>query len=135
MSNLKQVAAVAVRRQASGKLEVLLVTSRETRRWVVPKGWPWPEVPDHEAAAAEAWEEAGVRGRILADRLGVYTYDKRRDGSRLAVDVVAYLLEVSDEESIWPEMDERQRAWFNLAEAAQAVEEPELKALLLSLDA
>jgi 8-oxo-dGTP pyrophosphatase MutT (NUDIX family) len=135
MSNLKQVAAVAVRRQVSGKLEVLLVTSRETRRWVVPKGWPWPEVPDHEAAAAEAWEEAGVRGRILADRLGVYTYDKRRDGSRLAVDVVAYLLEVSDEESIWPEMDERQRAWFNLAEAAQAVEEPELKALLLSLDA
>jgi 8-oxo-dGTP pyrophosphatase MutT (NUDIX family) len=135
MSNLKQVAAVAVRRQVSGKLEVLLVTSRETRRWVVPKGWPWPEVPDHEAAAAEAWEEAGVRGRVLADRLGVYTYEKRRDGSHLAVDVVAYLLEVSDEESIWPEMDERQRAWFNLAEAAQAVEEPELKALLLSLDA
>ena len=103
MPNLKQIAAVAVRRRASGKLEVLLVTSRETHRWVVPKGWPWPNVSDHEAAAAEAWEEAGVRGDIRADKLGSFTYDKRRDGEFVAVDVVAYLLEVTDEEPIWPE--------------------------------
>ena len=77
---------------------MLLVTSRETRRWIVPKGWPWPEVPDHEAAAAEAWEEAGVRGRILADELGTYTYDKQRDGILLTVEVVVYLLEVTEEE-------------------------------------
>ena len=70
MPNSNQVAAIPVRRRADGNLEVLLVTSRETRRWIVPKGWPWPEVSDHEAAAAEAWEEAGVRGRILADKLG-----------------------------------------------------------------
>src|SRR6476619_1679562 len=127
MSNLKQVAAVAVRRQASGKLEVLLVTSRETRRWVVPKGWAWPEVPDHEAAAAEAWEEAGVRGRILADELGAYPYDKRRDGILLTVRVIADLLEVTEEERTWPEMHERERAWFSLAAAAEAVVEPELK--------
>ena len=83
MPNLNQVAAIPVRRRGDGNLEVLLVTSRETRRWIVPKGWPWPEVSDHEAAAAEAWEEAGVRGRILADELGAYTYDKQRDRARV----------------------------------------------------
>ena len=72
MPNSNQVAAIPVRRQDDGKLEVLLVTSRETRRWIVPKGWPWPEVSDHEAAAAEAWEEGGVRGRILPDKLGTF---------------------------------------------------------------
>ena len=87
MPNSNQVAAIPVRRRDDGNLEVLLVTSRETRRWIVPKGWPWPEVSDHEAAAAEAWEEAGVRGRILADGLGTYTYDKQRDGTLLSVDV------------------------------------------------
>jgi 8-oxo-dGTP pyrophosphatase MutT (NUDIX family) len=134
MPNLNQVAAIPVRRRGDGNLEVLLVTSRETRRWIVPKGWPWPEVSDHEAAAAEAWEEAGVRGRILADELGTYTYDKQRDGTLLSVDVIVYLLEVTDEERIWPEMDERERAWFSPAAAAEAVVEPELKALLHTLD-
>ncbi len=59
-----QVAAIPVRKSAEGQLEVLLVTTRETQRWVVPKGWPLPRRPDHEAAANEAWEEAGVRGTI-----------------------------------------------------------------------
>jgi 8-oxo-dGTP pyrophosphatase MutT (NUDIX family) len=134
MPNLNQVAAIPVRRRGDGNLEVLLVTSRETRRWIVPKGWPWPEVSDHEAAAAEAWEEAGVRGRVLADELGTYTYDKQRDGTLLSVDVIVYLLEVTDEERIWPEMDERERAWFSPAAAEEAVVEPELKTLLHALD-
>jgi len=134
MPNLNQVAAIPVRRRGDGNLEVLLVTSRETRRWIVPKGWRWPEVSDHEAAAAEAWEEAGVRGRVLADELGTYTYDKQRDGTLLSVDVIVYLLEVTDEERIWPEMDERERAWFSPAAAAEAVVEPELKTLLHALD-
>jgi 8-oxo-dGTP pyrophosphatase MutT (NUDIX family) len=133
-ATLKQVAAIPVRRHDDGKLEVLLVTSRETRRWVVPKGWPWADVPDHEAAAAEAWEEAGVRGRILSERLGTFTYDKRREGVFLTVDVVVYLLEVTEEKHIWPEMEERQRAWFSPVAAAQAVAEPELKALLYGLE-
>jgi 8-oxo-dGTP pyrophosphatase MutT (NUDIX family) len=135
MPNSNQVAAIPVRRQDDGKLEVLLITSRETRRWVVPKGWRWPEVPDHEAAAAEAWEEAGVRGRILTDKLGSFTYDKRLDGILLTVDVVVYLLEVTEEEHTWPEMEERQRAWFSPAAAAQAVVEPELQVLLHTLEA
>ena len=135
MPSSSQVAAIPVRRQDDGKLEVLLVTSRETRRWIVPKGWPWPEVSDHEAAAAEAWEEGGVRGRILPDKLGTFSYDKRRDGILLTVDVVVYVLEVTEEEHTWPEMEERQRAWFSPAAAAKAVMEPELKALLHTLEA
>jgi 8-oxo-dGTP pyrophosphatase MutT (NUDIX family) len=135
MPNLHQVAAIPVRRSGDGNLEVLLVTSRETRRWIIPKGWPWPEVSDHEAAAAEAWEEAGVRGRVLTDKLGTFTYDKRRDDILLTVEVVVYLLEVTEEEHTWPEMEERQRAWFSPAAAAQAVVEAELQVLLHTLEA
>jgi 8-oxo-dGTP pyrophosphatase MutT (NUDIX family) len=113
---------------------VLLITSRETRRWVIPKGWPWPGIPDYEAAAAEAWEEAGVRGNVAVDHIGTFNYSKTRGGDALSVDVVVYLLEVTQEEQSWPEMDERQRAWFSPAAAAQAVAEQELKSLLQSLD-
>ena len=77
MERKKQVAALPVRQDASGKLLVLLVTSRETRRLVIPKGWPWPGVKDHKAAAEEAREEAGILGKIAKKPLGSYTYDKR----------------------------------------------------------
>ena len=129
-----QVGAVPIRRRTTGEIEVLLVTSRETRRWVIPKGWPWPGVSDPEAAAAEAWEEAGVRGNVVVKQMGTFTYNKRRDGDILTVDVVVYLLEVTEEEPAWPEMDERQRAWFTPAAAAQVVAEQELRALLHTLD-
>ena len=75
-----------------------------------------------------------MRGRILAERLGTFTYDKRREGIFFTVDVVVYLLEVTEEKHIWPEMEERQRAWFSPVAAAQAVVEPELKALLYGLE-
>lgn len=128
-----QVGAVPIKRRTTGEIEVLLITSRETRRWVIPKGWPWPGVSDPEAAAAEAWEEAGVRGNIVVNQMGTFTYDKRRDGVILTVDVVVYLLEVTEEEPAWPEMDKRRRAWLSPAAAARAVAEQELKALLHSL--
>ena len=75
-----------------------------------------------------------MRGRILADELGTYTYDKQRDGTLLTVDVIVYLLEVTEEERTWPEMDERERAWFSPEAAAEAVVETELKALLYTID-
>lgn len=136
MTRSIQIAAIPVRRRTTGAIEVLLVTSRETRRWVIPKGWPWPGVPDHEAAAAETWEEAGVRGKVTTDQIGTFTYDKQlRDGVIITVNVMVYLLEVVEEEPTWPEMDERQRVWFSPGAAAQAVVEQELKALLQTLDA
>ena len=128
-----QVAAIPIRRMAPGKVEVLLVTSRETRRWVVPKGWPWRKVADNDSAAGEAWEEAGARGLVSPDSLGSFTYDKRHRGQLKTLRVCVYLLEVTEQADTWPEADERQRAWFSVAEAAALVAEPELKTIILSL--
>ena len=134
MAKPYQVAALPIRRSNSGAVEVLLVTSRETRRWVVPKGWPWRKVKNHDAAAGEAWEEAGVRGLANPKSIGSFTYDKRRKTGVRALKVHVYLLEVTEEAAVWPEQQQRQRNWFSLATAAGLVAEAELKDLLLALD-
>lgn len=129
----RQVAALPVRRDEAGALQVLLVTSRETKRWVIPKGWPWPKRADHRAAAEEAREEAGVRGKPRKNAIGSYDYDKRlKDGSR-PVHVDIYLLVVTRELDKWPERRERTRSWFSPEAAADAVGEPELQRLLRRL--
>lgn len=135
MSKPYQVAAIPVRRSPTGTLEVLLVTSRETKRWVVPKGWPWRKLKDHDAAAGEAWEEAGVQGRAIAKSIGTYTYHKRRKDKLHKLKVVVYLLEVTEEAKTWPEFKQRQRNWYAPADAAELVAETDLKKLLLTLQA
>jgi 8-oxo-dGTP pyrophosphatase MutT (NUDIX family) len=129
------VAALPLRRREDGTLEVLLVTSRDTGRWVLPKGWPMNGKPPWRAAEIEAEEEAGVTGRVARDDLGRYHYGKRLDGERV-IDcrVKVFPLLVERERERWKEARERQRRWFSLAEAAEAVDEPELKELLLKLD-
>ena len=131
----KQVGALPVRTEKSGALRVLLVTSRETRRLVIPKGWPWPGVKDHKAAAEEAREEAGIRGRIGKKPVGSYTYDKRQANGAVPVRVKVFLLEVVEELSEWQEKDERERKWLTPAKAAAAVAEPELAELILKIAA
>jgi len=101
---------------------------------VVPKGWPWRKLKDHEAAAGEAWEEAGVRGRITEKSRGSFTYDKRRNQKVRPLTVIVYVLEVTEEAQAWPERDERERRWFSAAEAAAVVAEDELRAILLELE-
>lgn len=133
MTRLNQVAAIPVRKNPRGRLQVLLVTSRRSRRWVIPKGWPWAGRPDHEAAQEEAWEEAGVRGNVRKESIGIFNYGKRRNGKVIAVTVTVYLLEVTKVARSWPERAERRRAWFSAAKAANAVTEPRLKALLRAL--
>ena len=133
MESVRQVAALPVRRNPDGSLDVLLVTSRETRHWVIPKGWPWPEREDHLAAAEEAREEAGVLGLVLSGSIGSYTYCKRHPDGPIPVRVHVYLLEVSEELASWPERDQRDRAWFELSDAATKVDEPELRDLLLQV--
>lgn len=133
MPKLYQVAAIPIRVGSEDAPEVLLVTSRETRRWVVPKGWPWKKVADHEAAAGEAWEEAGVRGKIKRRSIGSFTYDKLRNGKPHTLTVFVYVLEVREEAQTWPEQAERTRAWFSAAEAAELVNEAGLKLLLREL--
>ena len=80
---LTQYAALAWRPCASGGIEVLLITSRETRRWVIPKGWPIKDLRPHQTAAREAWEEAGIEGRTGARKIGVFDYDKRLSSGAL----------------------------------------------------
>jgi 8-oxo-dGTP pyrophosphatase MutT (NUDIX family) len=130
----RQVAAIPVRRSADGKLEVLLVTSRGSRRWLIPKGWPWSNCSDWQAAAEEAREEGGVIGIVDRDALGSYSSRKgRSDGSAIAITVTVYRLDVTEVMAVWPEKAERSRGWFSIEAAAAAVTEPGLKAILLAL--
>ena len=133
MELARQVGALPVRRGPDGSWLVLLVTTLQTQRWVIPKGWPWPEQQDYAAAAEEALEEAGVLGEAGTASIGSYTYEKRRPSGRLPVRVAVYLLEVREELDTWPECEQRQRAWFTLSDAAAAVQEPGLRDLLLQL--
>jgi 8-oxo-dGTP pyrophosphatase MutT (NUDIX family) len=125
----QQYAALPWRNARS--FEILLITSRETRRWVIPKGWPMPGHSAAECAAQEAYEEAGVRGKMTADAIGQYGYSKRLRGrtkKRFRVDVFA--MEVTEVLDLWPEAHERTRQWLSPAEAAVHVNEPELATLI-----
>jgi 8-oxo-dGTP pyrophosphatase MutT (NUDIX family) len=127
----RQYAALPWRR-ANG-LEVLLVTSRETRRWVIPKGWPMADRTGPEAAAQEAFEEAGVTGQAAEGPAGAFRYRKRlKTGDEVDCEVFVFPLRVDEEHEDWPERLERERQWFTPAAAAAAVEEDELKGIILS---
>ncbi|ODT32373.1 MAG: NUDIX hydrolase [Kaistia sp. SCN 65-12] len=130
---VRQVAAVPFRLNGSGELEVMLVTSRETKRFIVPKGWPMKGKSGRKTAAIEAEEEAGVVGKALSRPAGTYSYWKRLSGSFVRVKVVVYLLEVTEERADWRERRARRRAWLSPAEAALLIDEPELSALMLGL--
>jgi hypothetical protein len=115
---------------------VLLVTSRQTRRWVLPKGNPVTGLSLHESAAHEALEEAGVRGAACPTPIGRYRYRKRRrTGAAVMVDVDVFPIAVTDELPEWEEDDERERRWFPLDAAAEAVDEPDLKEVIRSFRA
>lgn len=131
----RQVGALPIRKAPDGTINVLLITTLQTQRWIIPKGWPWPGQQDWAAAAAEAREEAGVLGEAREGSIGFYTYEKRQHTGAVPVRVAVYLLEVHEELETWPECQRRQRAWFTLADAAEAVREPELRALLLRFKA
>lgn len=133
MDEAKQVAALPVRKGQDGSLEVLLVTSRETGRWVIPKGWPSKRMSDRDAAAREARQEAGVTGTIKTRPIGTYRYRKvQPEGTRL-LDVTVFLLKVEQEKKRWPEKDQRQRSWFKADAAARRVREPSLQKLIRAL--
>ena len=127
-----QVAALPVRRGQSGP-EIMLITSRASRRWIVPKGWPMKGRKDHEAAAQEAREEAGLEGRIHKRPIGAYTYDKRIDQLVEPCRVMVYQLDVKSERSSWRERGQRERRWFTAAEAAMHVAEPRLASMILEV--
>lgn len=115
----------------AGELQILLVTSRGTGRWIIPKGWPMRLLPPYKAAAREAFEEAGVIGKPKRKSIGAYEYDKfADDGSFIRCKVRVFPLAVQRLEDDWLEASQRRRRWFGQEEAAGLVEEPALKALL-----
>ena len=112
-------------------LRILLVTSRDTGRWVIPKGWPMKGRKPHAAAAQEAFEEAGVEGRVAKQSIGFYRYQKRlADGATRPCVVHVFPLEVARQHKHWREQGQRTVAWFTLEEAAHAVHEAELQDLI-----
>jgi len=127
----QQCAALPLLSEANGRVTIGLVTSRETKRWVLPKGWVKPDRPVYETAADEAREEAGLVGEIALASIGRYTYRKRLHvlASMMCV-VEVFPLEVRERLQTWPEKMERRVAFFPPDEAAGLVHEPELAALL-----
>lgn len=130
-----QFAALCYRVSKKNGTEILLITSRDTGRWVIPKGWPMKGRSDAEAAEIEAFEEAGATGFLCPDCAGLFTYDKvMDDGSRQPVVVSVFPMEVDKLASTFPERAERRRKWFAPKKAAARVDEPELKDMLASFD-
>lgn len=128
-----QYGVIPWRREGDGEVRILLITSRDTGRWVVPRGNPIAGLRPHEAGAQEAFEEAGIRGGVQPEEVGTYEYAKRlKVGGAIPAKVHLFPMLVTEEAESWPEKHERRRRWFSLAGAAEAVDEPELKALLLA---
>ncbi len=109
--------------------EYLLITSRDTGRWIIPKGWPIRGLKSNETALREAWEEAGVTGSKAEDEpIGTYTYNKRHDtGYASPVETLVYSVAVGGLLDDFPEAQERRRIWVDAATAAELVNEEELK--------
>jgi 8-oxo-dGTP pyrophosphatase MutT (NUDIX family) len=129
----QQYAALPIRFSQDGRLEVLLLTSRGSGRWVIPKGWPMPKIAPKAAAAREAYEEAGIEGVIRPKSpIGTYHYGKNLPTGEMPIKVKVFLMRFERQLDTWPEQAERETRWFSPEEAAALVAEPELAALLLS---
>ncbi len=132
----QQYAALCYRRKKkTGETEVLLLTSRDTGRWVIPKGWPMEGKKAHAVAEREAFEEAGVRGTAEKEPFGFFSYDKKlKNGIKVVCLVEVHLLEVMDMVKNFPERESRRLEWVSPQEASIRVNEPELRNLFLAFD-
>lgn len=129
-----QVAALCTRVK-DDQSQVLLVTSRRTGRWVIPKGWRMYELSDSDAAAQEAWEEAGIADAKIGKKpIGQYSYEKLlNSGGSVPVKVDVYHLKVLECQKTFPESKQRTRKWVSPKDAANMVREPDLKKILIAM--
>jgi 8-oxo-dGTP pyrophosphatase MutT (NUDIX family) len=129
--NSLQFAALPWRLDDRGMRQIMLLTSRGTHRWVVPKGWPMKGKKPGEVAAQEAFEEAGLRGTIVGKKpLGNFYYPKRLPHRNILCEVRVYLFRVEQQLEVWPEMSQRETKWFDANEAAELVDESGLAAII-----
>jgi 8-oxo-dGTP pyrophosphatase MutT (NUDIX family) len=129
----KQVAALCWRHapKRNSQVEILLVTSLNSKRWILPKGWLEPELSAAENAAREAFEEAGVTGKVSPEPIGAYHYLKeRKDGGGTPCSVDVFVLAVTKQLDDWPEKNARELAWVPVEQAAARVSEPGLREVL-----
>jgi 8-oxo-dGTP pyrophosphatase MutT (NUDIX family) len=131
-SQVQQIGAICMRSQADGP-EVLMITTRETRRWMIPKGWPIKGLSPQQVAEREAWEEAGVVGKAKQKLFGEFRYEKiLSNGRQVEPSVAVYLIKVRRLKKRFPEMAERDVTWMKPFDAAGHVTDPELQKLLLA---
>jgi len=128
-----QIAAVPLRLNADRRVEICLITSRSTGRWIIPKGWPMKGLRDDDAAAVEAEEEAGLTGTMLRPSLGSFRYWRRTRLLFRRQRVEVFLLRVKRQRKHWKEQHQRQVLWVPLHDAIDLVLEPSLGALLTRL--
>jgi 8-oxo-dGTP pyrophosphatase MutT (NUDIX family) len=128
-----QYAALPWRRSNSAT-EVMLITSRGTGRWIIPKGWPMKRRPPHSTAAREALEEAGVLGQIGKKSIGSFSHRKvLKQGRSVVCEVEVFPLEVTRQRKTWPEKGKRKVQWFSASDAAKTVCAPLLGTIIRGL--
>jgi 8-oxo-dGTP pyrophosphatase MutT (NUDIX family) len=130
-TDLRTQFAALCYRVKNEKVQFCLVTSRRSGRWIVPKGWPMNGQTPMDAAATEAFEEAGVRGKIEPRPIGVFSYYKVHSKNELPCIAVVYPLKVKKVLRTWPERKERNRKWLSRKKAAALVDNAELSQIIL----
>ncbi|MEZ5856781.1 MAG: NUDIX hydrolase [Hyphomicrobiaceae bacterium] len=131
---VRQCAALPILTADDGSIRIGLITTRETGRWIIPKGWPKPGVPGHQSAAQEAIEEAGLEGAIATTPIATYNYRKRLHIlASITCTVEVYPLHITKRRKSWPERAERQLQFLPPAAASKLVDDPGLARLLSNL--
>ena len=134
---MKPVKAVGIQyaalpyRLEGRRVQILLITSRQSKRWIIPKGWPINGLMPREAAATEAAEEAGIIGQVEPKPIGSYHYlkDLKREQTT-AVQVIVFPFRVEGQAKAWKEQGERSQKWFGYRKAAGLVAESSLRRLI-----
>src|SRR6516225_4880960 len=126
-----QYGALPYRMSSGRQTEFMLLTSRETRRWIIPKGWPKKGKSPHRSAAREAFEEAGVLGAVGRRPVGSFSYEKRlKNGGSVECEVHVFPLEVKRQKKEWPEKQERRVKWLSASKAAERVKDTALSKII-----
>lgn len=133
-TELRTQFAVLPYRVAKKGPRVCLVSSRGSGRWIVPKGWPMSEATPIEAAAAEAWEEAGLEGPIHPQPVGVFSYRKMLEDNAFPVLAVVYAMKVVVTHKTYPEVHQRSRKWVSPKKASGLLSDPELARIVRDFD-
>ncbi|MCF6234381.1 MAG: NUDIX hydrolase [Rhodobacteraceae bacterium] len=133
-SDVRTQFAALCYRTKHGESEILLITARGSGRWIIPKGWPMDAMTPGECAGQEAWEEAGVTGKIFNRPLGLFSYQKVIGGEGLPIVAMVYPVRVDSLAKDYPESGQRKREWFSPKKAAKQVAEPELARILKGFD-